>query len=75
MIRNDVIKFLLSHLEVKEENQIDEQLAIMDSLDQTDLGWRLEGLFDVKFPSEFQIKSYEDIISFLERQKNNLPAT
>lgn len=75
MIRNDVIKFLLSHLEVKEENQIDEQLAIMDSLDQTDLGWRLEGLFDVKFPSEFQIKSYEDIISFLEREKNNLPAT
>jgi len=75
MIRDNVINFLLNHLEVKDEKEINEQLAALDSLDQSDLGWRLESLFDVKFPSEFQIKSYEDIVNFLEAQKNNLSVT
>lgn len=48
------------------ESQISEELGNMDSLDQADLAYRIEDLFNCTLPRDVKLNSLDDLVKCVE---------
>jgi acyl carrier protein len=61
-VRGALIEFLIKYFDVTDETQINEELAQMDSLDQADLGYRIENLFNCVLSQDAKLNSLDELV-------------
>lgn len=65
-VRIVLTKFLLEYFDTT-ESQINEELGNMDSLDQADLAYRIEDLFNCNLPRDAKLNSFDDLVQLVEK--------
>lgn len=61
-VRGALIEFLIKYFDVTDEAQINDELVQMDSLDQADLGYRIESLFNCVLPEDAKLNSFDELV-------------